>query len=173
MDEFQLIKLLENRCSIDQPSVQELLKELQLEEWVSIKQKGQKTFVLYSLNPKDLQNGEWAELESMKFCLREEILKLEGMMGREEEKAAKLKAKARQQAASLNKNSAKATLKEFLERERKVASISTRKNVLENQLTQLEYNEMNKSTLLLLEESQKVYQQTIIDAARLDEIMYA
>jgi hypothetical protein len=50
--------------------------------------------------------------------------------------------------------------------------MGTRKNVLENQLTQLEYNEMNKSTLSLLEESQKVYQQTLIDATRLDDAMY-
>lgn len=110
-------------------------------------------------------------MESMKFCLREEILKFEGMIGREEEKAGKLKAKAREQADSLNKAGARATLKEYIERERKISNISTRKNVLENQLTQLEYNEMNKSTLLLLEESQKVYQQTLIDASRLDEAM--
>ena len=76
-----------------------------------LRQKGQKNFVLYSSNPKDLANNEWAQLESMKFCLREEILKFETMVSREEEKASKLRAKAGEQAAAMNKVGAKATLK--------------------------------------------------------------
>jgi hypothetical protein len=47
----------------------------------------------------------------MKFCLREEILKFEAMVAREEEKASKLRTKASEQAAAMNKAGAKATLK--------------------------------------------------------------
>jgi hypothetical protein len=83
---------------------------------IARRQKGQKSFVLYSVNPKDLLSEEWAALESMKFCLREEILKFEGMIAREEEKAGRMREKAREQAASLNKAGAKATLREYLER---------------------------------------------------------
>lgn len=55
----------------------------------------------------------------------------------EEEKAGRLKEKAREQALGNNMKAAKATLKEVIEREKKAASISTRKRLLEDTLTQL------------------------------------
>ena len=39
----------------------------------------------------------------------------------------------------------------MVEKEKKISNIVTRKNLLENQITQLEYNEMNKSTIALIE----------------------
>ena len=44
-----------------------------------------------------------------------------------------------------------------MQREKKIENILTRRNLLENQITQLEYNEMNKTTMTLLEEAHEIY----------------
>lgn len=72
-------------------------------------------------------------------------------MSQEEEKKIKLNAKAREQAINGNSTSAKASLREILESDKKFNTIFTHKNVLKDILTKLEYNEMNKSTISILE----------------------
>lgn len=108
----------------------------------------------------------------MKFCLREQVQKFQTMISHQEGKISNLNKKARELAQNNNKNSAKAALREIIEKDKKIISIRSRKILLENQITQLQFNEMNKSTMLLLEESNKVYQQTEIDSIKLEEIMY-
>ena len=73
----------------------------------------------------------------MKFNLREQIQRFEYMVSMEEERAGRLREKAREQALSNSTKAARATLKEVIEREKKAANISTRKRLLEDTLTQL------------------------------------
>lgn len=82
-----------------------------MEGVLAIRQRGQKNFVLFSPNSKDFLDAQWSELEGMKFCLREEIIRFEAMIAKEEEKASKLHSKAREQASLSNKAGAKLTLK--------------------------------------------------------------
>lgn len=82
-----------------------------------------------------------------------------------------MKEKARAQALENNKSSAKVTCREICQIDKKIANISIKKTLIDNQLTNLEYNEMNKSMITLLEEAQKMYQQTLIDSSRMDDLM--
>jgi hypothetical protein len=102
------------RINLDVISIKEILKELHFEFSISVEQRGQKEFVLYSFNQKDLFNKEWKDLESMKFYLREEINKFEFMISKEEEKSSKLREKAREQAENSNIKGAKSTVKEIV-----------------------------------------------------------
>ena len=70
-----------------------------------------------------------------------------------------------------NKKSAHTLCREVIEKEKKLHNIITRKNLLENQISQLEYNQMNKNTITLIEEAQNIYEQTAIDPSKLDEIV--
>ena len=148
------------------------MRELGEEGFLREHSSGKRHFVLFSTQGKDLESEEWCEVESMKYCLRAEIERFEGMARGEQEKMGTLMAGAREQLALGNKITAKAMLAERVGREKKSVNIVTRKNVLEGQLTQLEYNEMNKSTLSLLEEAHSIYQQTAVDPSRLDDAMY-
>ena len=93
-------------------------------------------------------------------------------MNREEEKVRKMKLKAKEHIDNGNKKSAQTICREMVDKEKKISNIVTRKHLLENQITQLEYNEMNKNTITLIEEANQIYEQTMIDPNKMDELVY-
>lgn len=58
---------------LDRDSLFQLLDELDKDHIISLSQNTQQAYVLYSNNSADFENREWVDLESMKFCLREQI----------------------------------------------------------------------------------------------------
>jgi hypothetical protein len=58
-------------------------------------------------------------------------------------------------------------LKDAVEVEKKIDNIHTRKKMLEGQLNSLELNQMNFSSIELVEMAQKVYKETMIDPSKL------
>lgn len=83
----------------------------------------------------------------------------------------KMKLKAKEHIDNGNKKSAQTICREMVDKEKKISNIVTRKHLLENQITQLEYNEMNKNTITLIEEANQIYEQTMIDPNKMDELV--
>lgn len=56
MDEYKLAQKIEKYCKLDVVSIREILRELELDSTIKIESSEQKTYVLFSNNPKDLAN---------------------------------------------------------------------------------------------------------------------